>query len=234
MTWDPELDIPASGPSLADRHAGDWYAARGLQRAEAAALAVLDKLKSLPPGIAESFADSFAKGTDSLLAQQDKKLASRKEFPPTLPEPLIEETPLLYRKGKRRAMTGLEITEERERDASRQRRRDERAAAALAAADEALAAQEEEKLAEERMVEAAWVADTQLQLSQLSCFDADLHKDQRRQSSSSSEASVDAADSKGQAGQGSQLGSQAQPVEISSSDESSDSESSDCDSDEPR
>jgi len=64
------------------------------------------------------------------------------------------------------------------------------------------------------MVEAIWVADTQLQLSQLSCLDADLHKDQRRQSSSSPEASVDAADSKGQAGLGSQLGSQAQPVEI--------------------
>ena len=31
-----------------------------------------------------------------------------------LPEPLIEETPLLYRKGKRRAMTGLEIAEEKE------------------------------------------------------------------------------------------------------------------------
>jgi len=134
-------------------------------------------------------------------------------------EPLIEETPLLYRKGKRRAITGFEIAEERERDTSRQRCYNERPAAALAAADEALAVQEEEKLAEERMVEAVWVADTQLQLSQLSCLDADLHKDQRRQSSSSLEALVDAADSMGQAG----LSSQAQPVEISSSDESSDS-----------
>jgi hypothetical protein len=59
---------------------------------------------------------------------------------------------------------------------------------------------EEEKLAEERMVEAAWVADTQLQLSQLSYLDADLHKDQQSQSSSSSDALVDAADSEGQAG----------------------------------
>jgi hypothetical protein len=109
MSWDSELSPPALGPSLADRHASDRYAARGQQRVEASALAVLDKLKSLPPGMAESFADSFAKGADSLLAQQDKKLASRKEFPATLPEPLIEETPLLYRKGKRRAMTGLGI-----------------------------------------------------------------------------------------------------------------------------
>jgi hypothetical protein len=71
--------------------------------------------------MAEPFVNSFTKGANSLLAQQDKKLASKKEFPPMLPEPLVEETPFLYRKGKRRAMTGLEIAEERERDASRQR-----------------------------------------------------------------------------------------------------------------
>jgi hypothetical protein len=34
-----------------------------------------------------SFTNSFAKGTESLLAQQDKQLVSRKEFPPTLPAP---------------------------------------------------------------------------------------------------------------------------------------------------
>jgi hypothetical protein len=33
-----------------------------------------------------------------------------------IPAPLVEETPLLYRKGKRRAMTGLEVAEERERE----------------------------------------------------------------------------------------------------------------------
>jgi len=95
--------------------------------------------------MAETFANSFAKGTKSLLAQQDKQLASRKEFPPILLEPLIEETPLQYRKGKRRAITGLEVAEERERDALRQRRRDERAAAALAAADAALEAEAKER-----------------------------------------------------------------------------------------
>jgi hypothetical protein len=56
-------------------------------------------------------------------------------------------------------MTGLEVAEERERDASRQRRRDERAA------DTALEAREEERREEQDLVEAAWVADTQLQLS---------------------------------------------------------------------
>jgi hypothetical protein len=106
------------GPSVADRYAGDRYTARGLHQAEASALAMLDKIKNLPPGMAEVFADSFAKGSENLLAQQDKKLASRQEFPPTLPEPPIKETTLLYRKGRRQAMTGLEIVEERERDGS--------------------------------------------------------------------------------------------------------------------
>jgi hypothetical protein len=43
--------------------------------AEESALAVLDKLKSLPPGMAESFTSLFAKGAESLLLQQDKMLA---------------------------------------------------------------------------------------------------------------------------------------------------------------
>jgi hypothetical protein len=148
------------GLSLADRYAGDCYVARGLQRAETAALAVLDKLKSLPLSMAESFADSFAKGIDSLLVQQNNKLASRKEFPLTLLEALIEETPLQFRKGKKRAMTGLEIAEEKERDASRQRRRDEKAVASAAAADAQLKEHERGRREEQDIVEAAWVADT--------------------------------------------------------------------------
>jgi hypothetical protein len=118
--------------------------------------------------MAESFASSFAKGTESLLAQQDKQLASRKGFPPTLPAPLMEETPLQYRRGKKRAMTGLEVAEEKERDASRQRRRDER----QAAADEA-SMKEIERREEDNIQQAEWIADTQLQLSQLSYLDAD-------------------------------------------------------------
>jgi hypothetical protein len=220
MSWDPELEA-VSGPSLANRHAGDRYTARGLQLAEESALAVLEKLKSLPPGMAESFANSFAKGTVSLLAQQDKQLASRKDFPPTLPAPLIEETPLQYRRGKRRAMTGLEVAEERERDASRQRRRDERAVAALAAADAALEAEEKKRQEEQDLAATAWVADTQLQLqlSQLSHSDADADADEKN--SSSLDALSDASNNE-EAGPSCQPGSQAQPLEISSSDEGSD------------
>jgi hypothetical protein len=36
-----------------------------------------------------------------------------------LPPRLVEEESLLYRKGKRQAITELEVVEERERDASR-------------------------------------------------------------------------------------------------------------------
>jgi len=124
MTWDLELEVALNPRSslAADRQHGDWYKVRGLRMEEELALAALDKLKSLPPRMAESFAKSFTKGTERLLAQQDKLLASHEKFPPMLLEPLVDETPLQYRRGKRRAMTGLEIAEERERDASRQRR----------------------------------------------------------------------------------------------------------------
>ena len=210
------MDLLALGLSLADCHAGNWYISCKLQQAKAAALAVLNKLKSLPRSMAELFANAFAKGTDNLLAQQDNKLASRKDFPLMLPKPLVEETPLIYKRGRRRAITGLEIAEEKERDALRQRCCNKRAAAILIAADKALAAREEEKL-----LEAAWVADKRLQLSQLSCLNAS--KDQ--QSPSSSDAAGDAADNKGKAGLGSQLGSQGQPVKISSSNKVLDCES---------
>jgi hypothetical protein len=65
-------------------------------------------------------------------------------------------------------MLGTEIEEERERDALRQRRRNEKAAAALSAADTQLEERERGRREEEDLVEAAWVADTQLRLSQLS------------------------------------------------------------------
>jgi hypothetical protein len=53
--------------SLTNRYVSDRYIAYKLQQAETAALTVLNKLKSLPLSIAELFADSFAKGIDSLL-----------------------------------------------------------------------------------------------------------------------------------------------------------------------
>jgi hypothetical protein len=226
MSWDPEL-MPALGPSLADRHAGDRYAAQGQQMVEESALAVFDKLKRLPPGMKESFAKAFAKGAESLLAQQESMLASQEAFPPTLPEPLVEETPLQFRRGKRRAMTGLEIAEERERDASRQRRRDERSAAALAAADCRAEAQEKERQEEEGILAANWVADTQLQLSQLLYNnDGEADDDQRLHSP----LSLGLSDNP----QETEPGSQAQPLEVSSDSEVSRTSDADDDEEEPR
>jgi hypothetical protein len=51
----------------------------------------------------------FIKGTESLFNQQAGKLASRKDFPLVLLEPLKEDTSLLYRKGKKGAIIGEEI-----------------------------------------------------------------------------------------------------------------------------
>jgi hypothetical protein len=112
----------------------------------------------------------------------------------------------------------------------RQCRCNDKAAAASAAADSQLEVWEQEKREREDLIEAAWVADTQLQLSQLSYLDAnaDADGDQHPKSSSSSDALDDAANDEVEAP--AELGSQAQPVEISSSDEISD-----CDTDdEPR
>ncbi|KAN0066635.1 hypothetical protein V8E54_010052 [Elaphomyces granulatus] len=87
-----------------------------------------------------------------------KILKNRQEFLTTLPAPLVNETSLQCKRGKRRAMTGLEIAEERERDASRQQRREEHEAAATAAVEERLEAKEKEREEEQAMLAANWLA----------------------------------------------------------------------------
>jgi hypothetical protein len=66
MTWDLEQEV-APSPTLANRYTSDRYIHYRLQMAEDSALAILDKLKSLPPSLVESFASSFAVGTKRLL-----------------------------------------------------------------------------------------------------------------------------------------------------------------------
>jgi hypothetical protein len=107
-------------------------------------------------------------------------------------------------------MTRLKITEEKERDASQQRCSDEREAAASAATNKALEAHEREREEEQDLVEAVWVANTQLQLSQLSTQDA--NGDQHHESSSSSDSSESASDNEDDAGPSCQFGSQGQPL----------------------
>jgi hypothetical protein len=92
----------------------------------------------------------------------------------------------------------------------------------VAEADEALKAHEKER-EELDLVEAARVADKQLQLSLLSTQDAD--EDQHHQNSSSSDSldgTSDNEDEEDDAGPSCQLCGQAQPLGISSSDESPD------------
>jgi hypothetical protein len=174
MTWNPRELNKDIGLTLADRYIGDRHGTRGVRRVEESAFAVLDKLRSLPPGMAEPFANAFANGAEKLLSHHEEKLANRKQLPLMLPEPLVNETNLQYRKGKRRAMTGLEIAEEKERDASRQRRRNEREAAALAVENEL------EDQSEEENVEVEWADNTRLQMqpSQLSHLDTDDKQDE--------------------------------------------------------
>ena len=80
---------------------------------------------------------------------------------------------------------------------------------------------EEERREEQDLAATAWVADTQLQLSQLSYLDADEDQleDADEKNSSLSDALSDASNNE-EAGPSCQPGSQAQPLEISSNDES--------------
>jgi len=112
-------------------------------------------------------------------------------------------------------MTGLEIAEEKERDASRQRRRDKKAAASAAAANVQLEEHERGRREEQDLVEADWVADTQLRLSQLSHLDAD---EDQHYNTTSPDALGNADDNEMDEPAEPELGSQAQPLEISSSD----------------
>ena len=109
-------------------------------------------------------------------------------------------------------MTELEIAEEQEQDALQQPWQQEREAAVLAAVD-----LEQERYKERRMLEADWVADTQLQLSQLSYLDSDHeHKHLALSLSENQPYKADLSDSNSlQEAEG----SQARPLEVSSDSE---------------
>jgi len=117
----------------------------------------------------------------------------------------------------------LKIAEERDRDASRQRRRGERSAAALAVADHWIEAQERERREEEEIQAANWVADIQLQFSQLSYEDAEADEDQQEtdlyKPTSPSEQSSSPALSDNHRPRETGTGSQAQPLKLSSDSE---------------
>jgi hypothetical protein len=101
MTWNPGFN-EGIGLTLADRHIGDRHGTRGMRRVEESAFAVLDKLRGLPAG---PFANAFANGAEKLLSRHEEKLANGKELPLMLPEPIVNEANLRYKKGKKRAMS---------------------------------------------------------------------------------------------------------------------------------
>jgi hypothetical protein len=65
MSWDLSCNLQPD-TSLSIRHTGDRYSRCGKDLILEAALAVIEKHKSLPPGQAESFALTFTKGVEKL------------------------------------------------------------------------------------------------------------------------------------------------------------------------
>ena len=112
------------------------------------------------------------------------------------------------------------MAEERERDALRQQRRDERLAATLAAADRRIEERERERQEEEEILAANWVANTQLQLSQLSYNDPQTDDDQLVADLHQPPLSLPSPSLSGNPPVG-EPGSQAQPLEVSSDSETS-------------
>jgi hypothetical protein len=108
MTWD-EAQQPALEES--HQHASNRFSCRGEDIIIEAALAAIEKHRSLPLGQAENFASKFAKGTDCLNIQQDERTASLALLPLTFLEPLVESDVGQSLSSRKRAMTGLEAAE---------------------------------------------------------------------------------------------------------------------------
>ena len=119
MSWDEDYVLQQQEE---ERYASDRFANRGEDIIQEAALAAIEKLKSLPAAQAETFASSFKKGTEKLTIAQDRLSATLAKMPLELPEPLKEPNLRQFPSSRKRAMTGWEAAEEEERDQARQRR----------------------------------------------------------------------------------------------------------------
>lgn len=115
LSYEPQRDTSS-------RHTGNRFQRRGEDLIREAALAVIEKHKSLPAGQAETLAPTFIKGMDKLNVVQDKLTESRQFLPATLPGPLVERNLWDFSTSRNRAMTGREATEQQERDQTRPRR----------------------------------------------------------------------------------------------------------------
>jgi len=96
-----------------DRYAGDRFARRGSQLILDTALLIAEKHKSLPPSQAENFALVFKTINNTLSERQDKKLQRLRDMPSRLPDPVVQPK-LVFRPGRKRALTGREVAEQQE------------------------------------------------------------------------------------------------------------------------
>jgi hypothetical protein len=84
---------------LADRYAGDPHTTRGLQRVEESAHALLGKLKALPPGMKESFANSFVEGTETFLLSMTRSWLAGSNSPHCCQNHWLGRLPFNIEKG---------------------------------------------------------------------------------------------------------------------------------------
>jgi hypothetical protein len=122
--WQIRLDNTdfSNGEPIETQRTGDRFAGAGEQLIIDTAIAMVERLKNLPPGEKEPFALAFKKMCDSLTSQHDKKLERLETFPRRLPDPLMQPK-VSFVPGRKRALTGRESAQLQEEEAARRRRR---------------------------------------------------------------------------------------------------------------
>ena len=92
------------------RDIGDQSAGTGERLILDTALKMIERHKNLPPGEKEPFALIFKKMCDSLVSQHDGKLIGLQELPRRLSNAILQPK-LMHLPGRKRALTGREMTE---------------------------------------------------------------------------------------------------------------------------
>jgi hypothetical protein len=118
------LESPAKSLPF-NRYAGDKFVNRGAKVIIEAALKAAAIYTNLPPGEATKFAAAFERSTAKLNQKQEEIVAKRQILPAHLPKALLQPK-LIYGKGRKRALTGLESAELQEAEELRKQRRQAR------------------------------------------------------------------------------------------------------------
>jgi hypothetical protein len=121
-TKNPEvLESPAKS-LLFNQYAGDKFVNRGAKVIIKAALKAAIIYTNLPPREATKFAATFKRSIAKLNQKQEEIVAKRQILPAYLPKAL-RQPKLIYGKGRKRALTGLESAELQEaKELQKQRR----------------------------------------------------------------------------------------------------------------